>query len=121
MNSMDQVLYVVKPEDNVGTALSDIKPGRVQLRGGRSGEMEAFANIPFGHKAALRDIERDAGIIKYAYRVAVATQAIPAGHYVHIHNAKSMHDTRSNAFVSSASGTAVSSDREYTLVGMEGE
>lgn len=121
MNDMDQVLYVVKPEDNVGTALSDIKPGKVRLRGGQSGELEVLEEIPFGHKAALRSIPRDEGIIKYAYRVAVATEDIPAGHYVHIHNAKSMHDVRSNTFVSSESGAAVSSDREYTLIGMKGE
>lgn len=116
MSDMRQVLYVVKPEDNVGTALEDIVPGAVHLRGGRDGEFQVHDAIPFGHKAAMRDIAEGEAIIKYGHQVGIATQAIQAGEYVHIHNVRSMHDTRSNTFVESDSGVAESVDREYELI-----
>jgi altronate dehydratase len=110
---MDQTFYVVNEQDNVATALSDIKLGMAYLRGGIQGSIQADVIIPFGHKIALRDIPKGGGIIKYQVQVAVASKDIKCGDYVHIHNAKSMQDTRSNAF---DSGTANPQDREYTLI-----
>jgi altronate dehydratase len=110
---MDQTFYVVNEQDNVATALSDIKPGTACLRGGMRGDIQIGAAIPFGHKIALRNIPKGGGIIKYQVQIAVASEDIKRGDYVHIHNAKSMQDIRSNAF---DSGTANPRDREYTLV-----
>lgn len=113
---MVNTLYVVKPEDNVATAaLDDVALGTAQLRGGREGTVELLASIPFGHKAAIADIEEGAAIIKYGVQVAVASRAIRCGEYVHIHNAKSMMDVRSNEHTVAEQGTAENMDREYTL------
>jgi altronate dehydratase len=112
IKGMDQMFYVVHEKDNVATALSDIKPGMAHLRGGIEGNIQVRIHIPFGHKVALRDISKGSGIIKYQVQVAVASDDIKCGDYVHIHNAKSMQDFRSNTF---ESATANPQDREYTL------
>lgn len=116
MNSMKQVMYVVKAEDNVATALDNVVPGTVHLRGGLSGDFKVVAEIPFGHKAALCDIAKGAMIIKYGHAVGFATQNIKSGEYVHIHNVSSLNDLRSNTFVNTDSGIAESVDREYELI-----
>lgn len=98
MEEMDQVMYVVEEADNVATALLNIQPGTVKLHGARTGTFEVAESIPFGHKAALKDIAAGEEIIKYAYKVAIASQPIKAGRYVHLHNAKSAYDNRSNSY-----------------------
>lgn len=113
---MANILYVVKSEDNVGTAaLDDVCVGTANLRGGKEGSVEVITPIPFGHKAAIVDISEGMPIIKYGVTIALASRPIRRGEHVHIHNAKSMHDTRSNTFTTTEAGTAGSTDREYTL------
>jgi hypothetical protein len=97
-SGLDAVFYVVSGEDNVGTALADIPEGTAKLRGGQQGTIMVKHPIPFGHKIALRPIEEGGEIIKYKYPIALASAPIGIGEYVHIHNAKSGLDTRSNSF-----------------------
>ena len=113
MSGMEQTFFVINEKDNVATALSDIKPGTAHLRGGVHGDIQVDIEIPFGHKIALKDIPKGSGVIKYQYQVAVASEDIKRGEYVHGHNAKSMQDERANTF---DSVTAKPKDREYTLV-----
>ncbi len=45
-------------------------------------------NLADGHKYARRDIKKDEHIIKYGQSIGHATQDIPKGAHVHIHNVK---------------------------------
>lgn len=49
----------------------------------------ASDRIEFGHKIALEPIAKGSAIRKYGVPVGFATQPIPAGAWVHTHNAKS--------------------------------
>ncbi|MFQ6341870.1 UxaA family hydrolase [Campylobacter sp. VTCC 70190] len=71
---------IVSEKDNVATALRDIKKNEV-LAG-----ISIQEELKSGHKFALKDIEEGEKIIKYAEPIALASKAIKAGQWVHIHN-----------------------------------
>lgn len=50
--------------------------------------LEARADIPLGHKIAVRDIADGDTILKYEHDIGRAVEAISAGGYVHAHNIK---------------------------------
>ncbi len=62
---------IINKKDNVGVCL------------------DGDANIPAGHKYALRDIPKDSYVIKYGEIIGRATQDISQGEWVHTHNVKS--------------------------------
>jgi len=68
---------VIDPADNVAVTLADT-PGT-----------ETSEAIPFAHKVAVRPIAVGEPIVKYGVPIAFATRDIPAGTWVHEHNAKS--------------------------------
>ena len=68
---------VIDPADNVAVALADIAA------------TEASEAIPFAHKIAIRPIAAGEPIVKYGVPIAFAIRDIPAGAWVHEHNAKS--------------------------------
>jgi altronate dehydratase small subunit len=43
-------------------------------------------DIPFGHKFAIKDIEKGGDIIKYGDKIGIANTEIKKGDHVHIHN-----------------------------------
>ena len=88
--------FQIDRRDNVATALSALEPGLVSLRGDGSGVCRVAEPIPAGHKLALRDIPEGADIVKYGVRIGIATQSIPAGHWVHLHVMRSAYDERSS-------------------------
>ena len=51
--------------------------------------VEVTAEIPLGHKVALRDVTEGDDVIEYGVRTAIASADITAGDYVHIHNVRS--------------------------------
>lgn len=113
---MVNTLYVVKPEDNVATAaLDDVDADIAHLHGGKEGDVKLLDPIPFGHKAAIALIPEGTPIVKYGVQIAVARKDIRCGEYVHIHNANSMMDVRSNENTFTEKGVAANLDREYTL------
>ena len=69
--------------DNVATALEEIAPGTVTLRGD-------------ANKIALRDIAEGEDIIKYGVRIGRAVKPISKGSWVHLHNIHSVYDERSS-------------------------
>ena len=92
-----QKAFVIDPKDNVATALEALSPGETQLLGELSrGTIAAVTEVPKGHKLALRDIEPGENIIKYGIPIGHATQAIPAGSWVHLHVMQSNYDERSS-------------------------
>src|SRR5262252_4515153 len=75
---LSQVAVHLRPEDNVAIAA----PGRVGL----------------GHKLALRDIKKGEAILKYGQIIGFASQDIPAGSHVHVHNVSADSFERDYAF-----------------------
>jgi altronate dehydratase small subunit len=63
-----------------GTTLTDLDRGfALTLR----------ADIPFGHKFAIRTIPKGGLVHKYGQVIGISTAAIEAGDHVHVHNVDS--------------------------------
>ena len=78
---------LMKPADNVATALETIAGSEVVLQAdGRPLAIRVAQVIPFGHKFAIRDIAKGEQITKYGAPIGAATREIPAGHHTHVHN-----------------------------------
>ena len=78
--------------DNVGVAITDIKSGErltgKSLDNGRTLQLAARQEIPFGHKIALKDLEVGDTVIKYGEDIGKVVAPIRAGEHVHVHNLK---------------------------------
>jgi altronate dehydratase small subunit len=79
---------VIDPRDHVAVALVDLRVGETcTLRVGDEVRMVEIKNeIPFGHKFALRKIERGDDVLKYGEVIGEATSGIEVGEWVHVHN-----------------------------------
>jgi len=73
----------VYPQDNVTTMLDDDRLAQALEGGGR-----VAPGVPFGHKAALRDIREGEVVVKYGVAIGRATAFIAAGEHVHVHNCR---------------------------------
>lgn len=74
-------------KDNVLVARSNAAEGQeITLE---SGTIHLSRAIPMAHKIARHDIALGAVILKYGMPIGIATEAIPAGAHVHIHNIRS--------------------------------
>jgi len=83
----DRPAIVLDPLDNVATALRDLAAGQSVEVGRES--VTLAADIPLGHKFALRPIAKDEAVIKYGQPIGRATAAIKPGEHVHVHNVAS--------------------------------
>jgi altronate dehydratase small subunit len=87
----DRHLQVVEPSDNVATALREVSAGETVTVGVGDEErsVELVDDVEFGHKLAVEDIDAGGTIVKYGKSIGNATEAIPAGTWVHVHNVES--------------------------------
>ena len=78
--------------DNVATALRDLHPGETVfvVCGPHSRTYPVLEFVAYGHKIAVRDIAREANVIKYGEVIGRAVVAIAAGRHVHVHNVESL-------------------------------
>jgi len=84
-------LIVLKPEDDVATALADLPAGEAVARVGEVTETIALpAPVPLGHKVARRAIACGETIRKYGAPIGEATADIASGAHVHVHNLRSL-------------------------------
>jgi altronate dehydratase small subunit len=87
----DRYIEVVEPEDNVATALRELEAGETVTVA--VGDEERTIDLPedvrFGHKIAVEDIGDGETITKYGKSIGNATEDIPAGTWVHVHNVES--------------------------------
>lgn len=83
MNARAPVLLLA-PEDNVLVATADLPAGQRLQDAGR--DIVLPEPVPLGHKLARQPIEAGGKIIKYGACIGSATQPIPAGAWVHLHN-----------------------------------
>ena len=77
----------IHEKDSVAVAVEALKKGETVTVDGK--EICLLADIPAGHKFALREIAAGENIIKYAYPIGHAKENIRAGEHVHSHNTKS--------------------------------
>jgi hypothetical protein len=84
-------LLVLRPQDDVATALADLPAGEAAARNGDGLETILLrAPVPLGHKVARHAIARGAVIRKYGAPIGEAIADIPAGAHVHVHNLRSL-------------------------------
>lgn len=79
---------VMKPKDNVATAVEEITPGSevtVEV-GGAQVTIQVKDKVPFGHKFAIRDIGMGEKVTKYGETIGTATADISIGQHTHVHN-----------------------------------
>ena len=77
---------VLNPEDNIGVALADLKPGAKVKVYGREFWVELAEAIPYQHKFSVARIDAGKEIIKDGVVIGKATQDIEPGQHVHTHN-----------------------------------
>lgn len=82
--------------DNVATVFAnDVKAGMsvdIKDKKGNTITETLLADIPYGHKVAVKPIKKGELIIKYGEEIGIATADIVPGDYVHVHNLDSMRD-----------------------------
>ena len=82
---------VLHPDDNVGTLIDPGAPSQiVQLTGKRADTIILAADVPYGHKCAIRAIASGDKILKYGQVIGRATQPIAVGQHVHTHNVEAL-------------------------------
>ena len=87
--------FQIQVEDNVATLMDDAAAGAVEMIGASKSTIATSEKISRGHKIALKDIAANEAVIKFGVRIGHATQAIPRGGWVHLHNLASDLDERS--------------------------
>lgn len=83
----DPRLVRLGPDDNVLLLTTTVPAGATVRLGGRS--VVPGPGLSLGHKLAARDIAAGETIVKYGAPIGVATEAIPMGTHVHVHNVRS--------------------------------
>ncbi len=81
-------IIVANALDNVGNIIDDVKQGELMeyAANGKLYTITAASDIPYGFKAALKNISRGEDIVKYGYVIGKASADIVAGECVHVHN-----------------------------------
>lgn len=83
----DPRLLRLADEDNICAVRSAVRAGeRIRIAGV---EYPVAAEIPTGHKMAVRPIAAGEKIFKYGAPIGSATRPIQPGEYVHTHNCRS--------------------------------
>jgi altronate dehydratase small subunit len=88
--------FKIHLKDNVATMLDDAPGGVIEILGADTGRTVKLEEpIKLGHKVALTDIPAGQLVMKFGVAIGVASNAIGAGRWVHLHNCKSQMDERS--------------------------
>lgn len=77
---MTPALFQIDPRDAVATTLRDVGAGEVALG------VTIAADVPKGHKIALRPIAAGEMVHKFGFPIGRATADIAPGAHVHVHN-----------------------------------
>jgi altronate dehydratase len=76
----------------VATALVPLAAGTAVALDAAS--VTLLADIPRGHKFAVRPIAKGEAVLKYGQPIGRATRAIQPGEHVHVHNVESQRAVR---------------------------
>ncbi len=95
---MEKKVFQVNSRDNVAVALTEVAKGTVVPVIGESAMkcIEAIADIPVGHKIAVREIADGEPIVKYGVVIGHAIREIHKGSWVHLEEMASNYDERSS-------------------------
>lgn len=104
-----QPFLVLDEADSVGVALRALKPGEV-ING-----IEVLQRIPKGHKIALKELQPDTPVIKYAQSIGLASRYIGAGEHIHSDNLRFVDST--DAVITEFDSTPVTVDCTDTFNG----
>lgn len=83
---------IIDPADTVAVAIQELSAGDTAvatLPDGSTEETLLATDVPQFHKYARTAIAEGAPVVKYGAFIAAATEDIPAGAWVHVHNAAS--------------------------------
>jgi altronate dehydratase small subunit len=80
--------HCVTAKDDVAVVVRGVAAGeRIAVRrDGTSLDLTAVTAVPAGHKIALRDFRRGESVLKYGSVIGAASEDIPKGAHVHVHN-----------------------------------
>lgn len=86
-------LLVHDRKDNVGVVVVEgLKAGTDMLcvvtHDNSSFHLKAVADVPIGHKVALKDLKNGDTAVKYGEDIGKIVADIPKGGHVHVHNLK---------------------------------
>jgi altronate dehydratase small subunit len=83
---------VIQAGDNVATMIENVDEDESVVTEGSAIDVSVTAEEPIrlGHKIALRAIKKGDDIVKYGEVIGRATEDIPTGHHVHVHNVESL-------------------------------
>jgi altronate hydrolase len=79
-----QVAVQLRPQDNTAVAARPLSAGLEIAHDGAT--LQLPGRVGLGHKFALCDIAKGEAITKYGQVIGFASQTIPAGGHVHVHN-----------------------------------
>jgi arabinonate dehydratase len=93
---LSQVAVHLRPQDNLAVAARNLPEGLVVDYEGTP--LTVLRRVGMGHKLALRDIAKGEAIYKYGQIIGFASETIPAGSHVHVHNVRADAFARDYAF-----------------------
>jgi altronate hydrolase len=93
-----EVAVQLRPVDNVAVAARPLNAGLEIRHNGHT--LRLGGRVGLGHKLALHDISKGTAIRKYGQIIGFASQDIPAGSHVHVHNCAADAFERDYAFCS---------------------
>jgi altronate hydrolase len=108
METAPKLTIRLSPNDNVVVARADLLPGAVLPGEG----IESLDKVPRGHKIATAPIRAGDRIRKYDQTIGVATEDIPAGAHVHVHNTAMLNFDRDHAISSESQPTKLLPETE---------
>ncbi|MCR4441826.1 MAG: UxaA family hydrolase [Peptococcaceae bacterium] len=93
---MKKYAKLISSSDNVVTSVADIKAGEEFFVKVEDKELSYKSNhdVPFGHKIAIVNIEKDGPVIKYGETIGLATARIRTGDWVHTHNVRDHYEVK---------------------------
>src|SRR5437899_2399566 len=91
-----QVAVHLRLEDNIAVAARNLPAGAEVQINGRAVTLPQ--RVGLGHKVALRPIKKGEAVYKYGQIIGFASQDIPAGSHVHVHNVSADAFERDYAF-----------------------
>jgi (2R)-sulfolactate sulfo-lyase subunit alpha len=86
--------FIVHDEvDSVGVVVvEDVSAGQEVtgwiMEQDKTATVKVLNDIPIGHKFALKDLEKDATVIKYKTDMGRTVAPVKKGEHVHVHNLK---------------------------------